>query len=78
VRKPHARAKSIFAEIDRLCGSVKAHVTDNSDREKWEKAGIQIEDGYDDFFGASNFVMVITTKAESMLNTCSSYTYLGG
>jgi len=60
LRKPHARAKSVLAKIDRLCGGVKAFAGDATDREKWQKAGFQIEGGFEDFFAASDFVMVGT------------------
>ena len=57
LRKPHGRATSIVAKFNRLFG-VKAFVSDIAAKEKWEKAGVKIEGGYDDFFAASNFVMV--------------------
>jgi glyceraldehyde-3-phosphate dehydrogenase (NAD(P)) len=57
LRKPHARAKSMLAKLDRLCG-VQAYVTKAEDREKWEKAGFPVVGGYDDFFASSDFVMV--------------------
>jgi glyceraldehyde-3-phosphate dehydrogenase (NAD(P)) len=64
LRRPHARAKSMMAKINRLCGEVKAYVNDNSDKDKWEKAGVNIEGGYDDFFAASDFIMVGTPGDE--------------
>lgn len=66
VRKPHARAKSMMAKIERLCGGVKPYVSDKADTEKWEKAGVKIEGGYNDFFGASDFVMVGTPGDEEL------------
>ena len=57
LRKPHGRALSIVSKFNRLFG-VKAFVSDNANKDKWEKAGVKIEGGYDDFFAASNFVMV--------------------
>jgi glyceraldehyde-3-phosphate dehydrogenase (NAD(P)) len=60
LRKPHARAKSVLTKMDRLCGGVKAYVSDTADKEKWEKAGFQIEGGFEDFFSDSDFVMVGT------------------
>jgi len=57
LRKPHGRALSIVSKFNRLFG-VKAFVSETADKEKWEKAGVKIEGGYDDFFAASNFLMV--------------------
>ncbi len=57
LRKPHGRALSIVSKFNRMFG-VKAFVSDNANKEKWEKAGVRIEGGFDDFFAASNFIMV--------------------
>jgi glyceraldehyde-3-phosphate dehydrogenase (NAD(P)) len=57
LRKPHGRAKSILAKLDRLFG-VKAYANDEADKKKWEKGGFHIEGGFDDFFADSNFIMV--------------------
>jgi glyceraldehyde-3-phosphate dehydrogenase (NAD(P)) len=57
LRKPHGRALSMVSKFNRLFG-VKAFVSDAANRDKWEKAGVDIEGGYDDFFAASDFVMV--------------------
>jgi glyceraldehyde-3-phosphate dehydrogenase (NAD(P)) len=65
LRKPHGRALSIVAKSNRMFG-VKAYVSDMATREKWEKAGVKIEGGYDDFFAASDFVMVGTPGDEEL------------
>lgn len=63
LRKPHGRAKSMMSKLGRLF-EVKAFVSDNADKEKWEKAGVKIAGGYNDFFDASDFVMVGTPGDE--------------
>jgi glyceraldehyde-3-phosphate dehydrogenase (NAD(P)) len=65
LRKTHGRARSVMAKFNRMFG-VKAFVSDNADREKWEKAGIKVEGGYDDFFEASDFLMVGTPGDEEL------------
>ena len=65
LRKPHGRALSIVTKSNRTFG-VKAYVSDMATREKWEKAGVKIEGGYDDFFAASDFVMVGTPGDEEL------------
>jgi glyceraldehyde-3-phosphate dehydrogenase (NAD(P)) len=65
LRKPHGRALSIVSKFNRLFG-VKAFVSDNATKEKWEKAGVKIEGGYDDFFAASDFLMVGTPGDEEL------------
>lgn len=65
LRKPHGRAMSILDKFNRLYG-VKAFVSDAADKEKWEAAGVKIEGGYDDFFAASDFVMVGTPGGEEL------------
>jgi glyceraldehyde-3-phosphate dehydrogenase (NAD(P)) len=65
LRRPHGRALSIMTKFDRMFG-VKAFVNDNADKDKWEKAGVKIEGGFDDFFKASNFVMVGTPGDEEL------------
>ena len=66
LRKPHGRALSIAAKFNRLFG-VKAYVSDNANKEKWESLGIKIEGGYDDFFKASDFVMVGTPGDQELV-----------
>ena len=66
LRKPHGRALSIAAKFNRLFG-VKAYVSDNATREKWESLGVKIEGGYDDFFKASDFVMVGTPGDQELV-----------
>jgi glyceraldehyde-3-phosphate dehydrogenase (NAD(P)) len=65
LRKPHGRALSIVSKFNRMFG-IKAYVSDMAAREKWEKAGVKIEGGYDDFFAASDFVMVGTPGDEEL------------
>jgi len=65
LRKPHGRAVSIVSKVNRLFG-VKAFVSDLSFKEKWETAGVKIEGGYEDFFKASDFVMVGTPGDEEL------------
>ena len=64
-RKPHGRARSIVAKFNRMFG-VKAFVSDKANKEKWEAAGVKIEGGYDDFFAASDFLMVGTPGDEEL------------
>jgi len=59
LRKPHGRARSMVSKFDRLF-DVNAFVSDDADKEKWEKAGVKIAGGYNDFFDASDFIMVGT------------------
>lgn len=66
LRRPHARAKSMMAKLTRLCGNVLAYVNDNADKEKWQTAGVNVEGGYDEFFGASDFIMVGTPGDEEL------------
>ncbi len=63
LRKPHGRARSMMSKFDRLF-DVKAFVSDDADKEKWEKAGVKIAGGYNDFFDASDFLMVGTPGDE--------------
>ena len=65
LRKPHGRARSIVAKFNRLYG-VKAYLSDMASKEKWQAAGVQIEGGYDDFFSASDFIMVGTPGDEEL------------
>jgi glyceraldehyde-3-phosphate dehydrogenase (NAD(P)) len=65
LRRPHGRAVSIVAKFNRMFG-VKAFASDNADKEKWEKAGVKIDGGYDDFFEASDFLMVGTPGDEEL------------
>lgn len=66
LRKPHGRALSIVSKFNRLFG-VNAYVSDNATREKWESLGVKIEGGYDDFFKASDFLMVGTPGDEELV-----------
>lgn len=66
LRRPHARAKSMMAKMERLCNGIKAYVNDNADNEKWKSAGVNIEGGYEDFFSASDFIMVGTPGDEEL------------
>jgi glyceraldehyde-3-phosphate dehydrogenase (NAD(P)) len=66
LRRPHARAKSMMAKMERLCNGIKAYVNDNADNEKWKSAGVNIEGGYEDFFTASDFIMVGTPGDEEL------------
>jgi glyceraldehyde-3-phosphate dehydrogenase (NAD(P)) len=65
LRKPHGRALYIVSKFNRLFG-VKAFGSDIANKEKWETAGVKIEGGYDDFFAASDFVMVGTPGDEEL------------
>ena len=65
LRRPHGRARSIVDKFNRLFG-VKAFVSDKADKEKWEKIGVKIEGGYDEFFEASDFLMVGTPGDEEL------------
>jgi glyceraldehyde-3-phosphate dehydrogenase (NAD(P)+) (phosphorylating) len=65
VRRPHGRAKSMMSKFLRLSG-VKAYVSDNADKEKWERAGFEVEGGFNDFFADSDFVMVGTPGDEEL------------
>ncbi len=65
LRRPHGRARSIVAKFNRLFG-VRAFVSDDADKAKWEKAGVKVEGGYDDFFESSDFVMVGTPGDEEL------------
>ncbi len=59
LRQPHGRAKSTLSKLIRIC-DVKAYVSDDADKAKWEGAGFSIQGGYDDFFEDSDFIMVGT------------------
>lgn len=59
LRQPHGRAKSILSKLIRIC-DVKAYVSDDADRAKWERAGFSVQGGYEDFFEDSDFIMVGT------------------
>jgi len=48
-----------MAKFNRLYG-VKAYLSDMALKDKWQAAGVTIEGGYDDFFSASDFIMVGT------------------
>lgn len=57
LRRPHGRARHTLNKLSKMCG-VKAYVSDEGDKAKWEKYGFQIRGGYDDFFEASDFLMI--------------------
>ena len=57
LRQPHGRAKNTLSKLIRVC-DVKAYVSDDADKAKWEGAGFSIQGGYDDFFEDSDFIMV--------------------
>lgn len=59
LRSPHARAKSMLQKFVRLY-DVRAFLTDEKDRAGWDKAGVKIEGGYDDFFEESDLIVVGT------------------
>ena len=59
LRKPHARAKSMLAKQKRIC-SIRAFLSDEIDREKWESAGAVIEGSMQEFFEKSDVVVVGT------------------
>ena len=59
LRQPHGRAKNTLSKLVRIC-DVKAYVSDDADKAKWEGAGFSIEGGYSDFFEDSDFIMVGT------------------
>ncbi len=65
LRKPHGRAVSMLRKMIRLCG-VRAYVSSEDDRAKWEGAGFQIDGGYQDFFKSSEFVMIGTPGDEEL------------
>lgn len=65
LRRPHGRARSVVAKFNRLFG-VRTYVSDSADKEKWEKVGVKIEGGYEDFFEASDFIMVGTPGDEEL------------
>ncbi len=65
LRKPHGRALSIVSKASRLFG-IKAYVSDMAAKDKWESAGVKIEGGYNDFFAASDFIMVGTPGDEEL------------
>lgn len=65
LRRPHGRARSIMAKFNRLFG-VSAFVSEDADRERWERARVRVQGGYDDFFEASDFVMVGTPGDEEL------------
>jgi glyceraldehyde-3-phosphate dehydrogenase (NAD(P)) len=59
LRSPHARAKSMLAKQQRLCGA-RAFLSDEKDRAKWEKAGVALEGGLQEFFEQSDVVVIGT------------------
>lgn len=82
LRAPHARAKSMLSKFTRMC-DVRAFLTDEKNRQGWEKAGAKIEGSYDDFFEESDLIVVGTPEGQelpyveaSMAHDC--YTMLMG
>ncbi|MHC1631095.1 MAG: glyceraldehyde-3-phosphate dehydrogenase [Methanotrichaceae archaeon] len=59
LRRPHGRARHTLSKLIRICG-VNAYASDKENKAKWEKLGFQIQGDYDDFFEASDFVMIGT------------------
>ena len=57
LRRPHGRARHTLSKLSRMCG-INAYVSDEEDKARWEKYGFQIQGGYDDFFEASDFLMI--------------------
>lgn len=61
LRSPHARAKSMLAKQQRMC-DVRAFLSDEKDRVKWERAGAVIEGGQREFFEQSDLVVIGTPE----------------
>ena len=59
LRCPHARAKSMLAKQQRMCGA-RAFLSNEKDRVKWERAGAVIEGGLREFFEQSDLVVIGT------------------
>jgi glyceraldehyde-3-phosphate dehydrogenase (NAD(P)) len=59
LRCPHARAKSMLAKQQRMCGA-RAFLSNERDRAKWERAGAVIEGGLREFFEQSDLVVIGT------------------
>ncbi len=59
LRGPHARAGSMLSKLTRMC-NVRAFLTDEKDRDSWERVGAKIEGGYDQFFEESDLIVVGT------------------
>jgi glyceraldehyde-3-phosphate dehydrogenase (NAD(P)) len=56
----------MLSKMTRICGNINAFASDKADREAWEKAGVKIAGGADDFYEASDFVMVGTPGDEEL------------
>ena len=65
LRNPHARAKSMLGKFTSMC-NVRAFLTDEKDKEAWERAGAKIEGGYDDFFEESGLIVVGTPEGQEL------------
>ena len=65
LRTPHSRAKSMLGKFTRMC-NVRAFLTDEKDKEAWERAGARIEGGYDDFFEESGLIVVGTPEGQEL------------
>jgi glyceraldehyde-3-phosphate dehydrogenase (NAD(P)) len=61
LRSPHARAKSMLAKQQRVCGA-RAFLGDEKDRVKWERAGVAIDGGLQEFFEQSDVVVIGTPE----------------
>jgi len=59
LRSPHARAKSMLVKQQRIC-DVRAFLSDEKDRVKWERAGVSIDGGLQEFFEQSDVVVIGT------------------
>ena len=59
LRRPHARARAMLCKLLRIC-KINAYLTSEDDRARWERSGAVIQGGYDDFFEASDFVILGT------------------
>ena len=59
LRSPHARARSMLAK-QRSAYGARAFLSDEKDRAKWEKAGVAIEGGLQEFFEQSDVVVIGT------------------
>jgi len=68
LRRPHGRAISVLNKVIRMCG-VRAYVSDEEDKAKWEKLGFKIDGGFNDFFESSDFVMVGTPGGRRRLTS---------
>jgi glyceraldehyde-3-phosphate dehydrogenase (NAD(P)) len=74
LRTPHARAKSMLSKFTRMCNA-KAFLTDEKDRDQWERVGARIEGNYDDFFENSEVVVIGTPAGQELDYVASSLTH---